>query len=104
MSNVYYWNIGFLTQNVVNILFIIFLFYASFQFFLTTGCPKIKTALGKYLELALYGFQMIPFYSKEDLLGHDDPSGPLLGHPKMYSTSWDPIFNPWSAFERQEKS
>ena len=64
--------------------------------------PK-KSALGKYLELALYGFQMIPFYSKEDFLGHDDPSGPLLGHPKMYSTSWDPIFNPWSAFERQEK-
>ena len=30
---------------------------------------------------------MIPFYSKEDLLGHDDPSGPMLGHPKMYSTS-----------------
>ena len=45
---------------------------------------------------------MSSFYSIEDLLGHY-PSEPLLGHPKMYSISWDPIFNLWNVFERQEK-
>ena len=52
----------------------------------TYRCPKIKLTLGKYLELAVYGFQMGIFNSKEDLLGHN-PSGPWLGYPKMYSTS-----------------
>ena len=51
-----------------------------------TGCPKIKLALGKHLELALHGFQIGISNSKNDLLCHDH-SGPLLGHPKMYYTS-----------------
>ena len=57
-----------------------------------TGCPKIKLALWNHPELASHGFQMGIFNPKKDLLGHE-PSRPLLGHLKMYSTNWDPIFN-----------
>ena len=45
-----------------------------------------KLALGKHLELALHGFQIGNSSSKNDLLCQDH-AGPLLGHPKMYSTS-----------------
>ena len=46
----------------------------------TTGCPKIKLALGKHLEIASHGFKMFILYVKRDKLG-PNPSRPLIGHP-----------------------
>ena len=47
-----------------------------------TGCPKIKSALGKYLEIATHGFKMCILYVKREKLG-PNPSRPLtlIGHP-----------------------
>ena len=46
----------------------------------TTGCPKIKLALGKHLEVAIHGFKLCFLYGKKEKLG-SNPSRPFLGHP-----------------------
>ena len=46
----------------------------------TTGCPKIKLALGKHLEIATHGFLLCILYVKRDKLGAN-PLKPLLIHP-----------------------
>ena len=45
-----------------------------------TGCPKIKSALGKCLEVAIYGFKLCILYAKREKLD-SKPSKPFLGHP-----------------------
>ena len=45
-----------------------------------TGHPKIKSALGKHLEVAFHGFKLCILYGKREKL-HSNPSRPLLGHP-----------------------
>ena len=47
----------------------------------TIGCPKIKLALGKHLEIATHGFNMGILYVKSDLLGHN-PSNLCLVTPE----------------------
>ena len=47
MSNVYHWNIGFITQNVENILLVIFLFSVSFQFFFNYRVSQNKISFRK---------------------------------------------------------
>ena len=47
---------------------------------LYTGCPKIKLAFGKHLEISTHGFKMCILYVKRDKLG-PNPSRPLIGHP-----------------------
>ena len=44
-----------------------------------TGCPKIKLAFGKRLEIATHGFKMCILNIKRDKLG-PNPLGHLLGH------------------------
>ena len=46
------------------------------------GCPKIKLALGKDLDLAFHGFHMGAFYPKMEYLGPDFLRL-LLGDPRM---------------------
>ena len=43
----------------------------------STGCPKIKSALGKHLELALHGFRVGIFNPKKAdfILGHPVEGG-----------------------------
>ena len=45
----------------------------------TTGCPKIKLALGKQLEIAIHGFKMSILHVKRDELG-PNPLKALHGH------------------------
>ena len=68
------------------------LFFVSIHVWLK-GCPKIKLALGKRLEIATHGFKIFTLNVKRDKLG-PNPSGPLLGHPWMHSISLEPFWNP----------
>ena len=45
--------------------------------------------------------QMDIFKPKNEYLGPDS-SGPLLGQPRMYSTSWDPTINPKRTSKSQD--
>ena len=55
-----------------------FLNYWKFSY--STGCPKIKSALGKHLEVAIHGFKLCILYGKREKFG-SNPSRPFLGPP-----------------------
>ena len=65
----------------------------KYRKFLYTGCPKIKLALGKHLEVAIHGFKLCILYGKREKLG-SNPSRPFLGHPWRHAISIKPIRTP----------
>ena len=59
----------------------------------STGCPKIKSGLGKPLEIAIHGFKLCILYVKREKFG-PNPSRPFLGHPWMHAISIKPHWTP----------
>ena len=60
-----------------------------------------KWSSNREIDLLYMASKWVFSILKINFLDHDH-SVPLLGHPKMYFTSWDPISKLESAFERQE--